>query len=326
MFLVSLLRNKLSDNFNRSWWLAKFLLLAYLSIQSLYIRRGFFKGFFWFSVVLSPVAIVLLLVCLMDLCYKVAERIAERYFDHGKRVYGVILIATSVAATAGGIYTVVVSVQQSCSTSMAWIFAGLSLLSFILTITKIYDKSNMMTTSVYFMATSYLLRLSSASQSCGDSPLPLYYQAAYFTALALAATAFISTSDDANEDYVEVGNTPRSYEMAATSDGGGLSSPGTTEIGNTESGTPEEVKARDDSRKLFRKQTVMFHFFMVLVGTLATVLVTGWKYDEGLDFSELLTVKSELAAWIQGTTSIFGQVLIVWTMVAPRLFPDRAFD
>ena len=319
MLLVSLLRNKLSDNFNRSWWMAKSFLLAYLAIQSLYIGGWFFKGYFWASVVLSPIAIIWLLVCLLDLCYRVAEKLAERYFEHGQRLYAFVLIGVSLACLAYGGYTTWTSYQIACNRSLVYAFGIFALVGLILTITKFYEKANLLTTAAYLLITSQLLKVASGSQTCSsEAQVSKLFQVAFFIFLTLVGTLFISLSDDSNEDYQEVANNPRAWETAPTQD--------TTLPDTIETAAADVQKSKEDSMNLFRRQTILFHIFLVLMTTLSSVLITSWKFDADREFEELLSIKSDLGAWIQGSTAVVGQLLLVWTTVAPRLFPDRTFD
>ena len=77
---------------------------------------------------------------------------------------------------------------------------------------------------------------------------------------------------------------------------------------------------------LFRKQTILFHTFMFFTCMLTPVVITSWKYSDLNSVEEVLSPRSELGAKIQLYTSFGAMLMMVWTLVAPKLFPNRQFD
>ena len=229
------------------------------------------------------------------------------------------MISCTVACLSFGSYTTAISYQTVIHKSVVIIFGCLFILSVLFTLLKFNEKANMLTTSLYFLGLSQLLKLSVGEQTASPDNTPSkIFQVAYYILLYLLGTLFISLSDETNEDYQEVSNSPRAWEAAPsiemnTSDSAQITVPG-------------EHKSKEESLLLFRKQTILYHIFLMFMAATSIVLITGWKLDSNTQFETPLSVKSNTGAWIQGVVAILGQVSICWNLIAPRVFPDRTFE
>ena len=318
MLLVSLLRNRFSDSLNRNFWLLKLSVLVFITYTSFKTSKLFVKTYFWISVLFSPFTIMWMMICLMDLLFKLAENLGEKYFDRGNRVVGGLLVGFSVLGAVGSVAFFRTGVLYACGMTLeSWVFLGLSLVTLGLTLLKFNPKANLLTSLLYICATSVLFMLTEASredENCSPATLmSKKFQIFAYIGLSLAGTLFISLISESNEDYEELPTGTRTWETAPTADN------------SLPDARQETTTQLEESLWAFRKQTIIFHVYMVFLSSLATVLITSWKFDEQGGFSGLLSPKSQIGHAVQQVALFFSCGLLTWVLVAPRIFPDREF-
>lgn len=318
MLLVSLLRNRLSDSLNRNFWLLKFSLLVLITASSFKTSKAFVRSYFWLSVLFSPFTIVWMMVCLIDLLFKLAEYLGEKYFDQGNRLVGGLMIIFSASAAAGSLAFLRSGILYACGMTLeCWVFLGAALAILVLTLVKFNPKANVLTSLLFICALSMLFMITQGSRddpTCSSaSQMSKKLQIFAYIGLSLAGTLFISLISESNEDYEEVPSSTRTWEAAPTADS------------SLPDARQDSANQAEESLSAFRKQTIIFHVYMIFLSSLATVLVTSWKFDEQGGFSGLLSPKSQVGHTVQ-QVSLFGSCgLLIWVLVAPRFFPDREF-
>jgi Serine incorporator (Serinc) len=321
MALISLAKNAVSDAFNRRLWLVKILVILLLICLASTAGQRTVKLYYYVSAAVSPVAILWLIVCVIDLFYKIADCMATRYFDMGSRVVAVAMILITSLGIFGTVLQLTHLYGEAERKSLVYLYMVILVASLVTTLLKFYHKSNVITFAmVSFMNTS-LLRLSVESQESTTShSWGKTFQVAFFTCLMLAGVLFISLIDEANEDCVDdlIQAPNRSWEAAPTID--------TTLPDPTKVTVPSTTSPQDISTALFRRQTLLFHTLMAAVACLSTALVTSWKIDENAGIEGLMTIKSVTGMHVQLACAIVGQMLYVWTTVAPKVLTDREFE
>lgn len=318
MLLVSLLRNRLSDSLNRNFWLLKFSALVLITATSFKTSKLFVKSYFWISVLFSPFTIVWMMICLIDLLFKLAEYLGEKYFDRGNKLIGGILIMFSVIGAVGSIAFFRSGVVFACGVTLeGWVFLGSSLTIIALTLLKFNPKANVLTSLLFICATSILFMITEGSRedsTCSSSAqMSKRFQIFAYIGLSLAGTLFISLISESNEDYEELPAGTRTWEAAPTADS------------SLPDARQDSTSQLEESLSAFRKQTIIFHIYMIFLSSLATVLVTSWKFDEQGGFSGLLSPKSQIGHAVQQGALFCSCGLLIWVLVAPRIFPDREF-
>lgn len=321
MTLASLMRNTVSDTINRRLWLLKIIALILLVCLTSMTGLSSVKIYYYICIAVSPIAVVWLLVCAIDLSYKAAEYMAGKYFDQGSKIVGVIMIVLTGVSFGGLIWLLRKILGEATDRGFAYAYIAILVVSLTTTLLKFYHKSNIMTFSIISLITASLMMLSVESQeNTPEHTGAKFSQVLFFTGLSLAGVLFISLIDEANEDCEEENSGPnnRSWEAAPTAD--------TTLPEPNEVTVPGTTDSKEASLALFRKQTLMFHAFMISMSCLVTVLVTSWKIDDNAGFDGLLSVKSRTGSLVQLTCAFIGQAMYLWTTIAPRIFPNRVFD
>lgn len=91
----------------------------------------------------------------------------------------------------------------------------------------------------------------------------------------------------------------------------------------------EKAKAVDtlssDETSLVRWTNVQFHLLMCLAALYVTMVVSNWGTDTLDKGSDSYFNVSTTVMWVGVATGWVTMLLYVWTLVAPRLFPDRDF-
>ena len=321
MFLVSLMKNKVSDSLNRSYWLLKISLLILITIYSFKVSQRFFKVYFWICILFSPLTILWMGICIIDLLYKLAEFLGEKYFEQGNRTVGVLMVIISILGVLGTVHTTRRAFYIGCSDLNSLISFCMALcIIVVLTLLKLNPKANLLTTSLFTFVLSNIYLMSEGSRdesSCSSTDRALLskkYQILFYIGLSLSGTLFISLISKSNEDYNESGSPARTWEAAPTSDG---SLP--------DARATDRETSEDQSLAIFRTQTAIYHVYLIFAACLATVLVTSWKFDNQSGFSGLVSPKSEIGHAVQQTTLYLSVIVYIWALVAPKLFPDREF-
>ena len=67
---------------------------------------------------------------------------------------------------------------------------------------------------------------------------------------------------------------------------------------------------------------------MICVSVYGVMLVTNWgtpDFQNSKNLSEIFQ-PSELSYWMKISASWISTVIYIWTLIAPRVFPDRDFS
>lgn len=325
LFMVSLLKNRFSDAMNRSFWFGKTFFLIGITIFSFQVGIWFYKQFFYLAVIASPIAIFLILIAVMDLILKAGDYFASKYFDENSKISLTIILGISFLSIYGIIKLLLVTKANSKDEVSVWIYLALLVISLVLTIAKLNPEAKVQNTLPYMTLMALLLYFYTGSnQDLLSTSLTKQHQLIFYFVCFLLGTFHISLIDSANQDYKELGAGPqpesnRGYEMTNTQDDSQITS------GNGESASPATISEQEEALGLFRKQTVIFHAYMVMVGLLAVALLTNWTFDADGDLSATFDPRGKTAYVVQLIAYATGTAAFIWTLTAPYFFPDRDF-
>eukprot|EP00732_Lithocolla_globosa_P004373 Lithocolla_globosa_v1_NODE_4002_length_1531_cov_20.326558.p1 type:complete len:477 gc:universal NODE_4002_length_1531_cov_20.326558:95-1525(+) len=86
----------------------------------------------------------------------------------------------------------------------------------------------------------------------------------------------------------------------------------------------QQSTVRDDETEIVAYSYTFYHVIFVLAAMYVAMLVTNWNSAEVS--SELGNVGvGNIAVWVKIVSSWLTYLLYLWTLIAPRVFPDRAF-
>lgn len=325
MLLVSLLKNRVSDAINRSFWFGKTFFLIGITIWSFQVGMWFYKQFFYLSVFISPISIFLILVAVMDLTFKAGNYFASKYFDDNSKFSLAVIFGISTLSIYTIIKLLLLTKTNSNDEVSIWIYLSLLTVALVLTVAKLNPESKVQNTLPYMAVISALLYFYTGSKpDLEKTILSKSQQLGFYFVTFVLGTLHISLIDSANQDYKELGTGPgnetnRGYEMTSTQDDSQIST------GNGESAGRSDPE-QEEALQLFRKQTVIFHLYMIFAGLLFVALLTNWTFDADGDLSSVFDPRGKTAYIIQIVGYGSGSFALLWTLTAPYFFPDRDFS
>lgn len=71
---------------------------------------------------------------------------------------------------------------------------------------------------------------------------------------------------------------------------------------------------------------IKWHAFMAIGSVYTAMMITNWGSPEMTGAINNIYVANIEGYWIREMVSIATSLLYIWTLVAPRLFPDRTFQ
>ena len=96
LFLISMMSDNVARFINRNLWLGKLFVLLGLLYFSFTISPGFYDYFYMGSVFVSPFFIFSMFLVMVEVYYVWAKHWSVRFFDHGMKYFGFLLIASTV--------------------------------------------------------------------------------------------------------------------------------------------------------------------------------------------------------------------------------------
>ena len=225
MALISLTKSRCSDIINRTFWFLKLVLLVALTYFSTKIPSDSYHLLYRVCIAISPVIMLWMFVCLIDLLYRSAVSMSTQYFEHGRRLYGWLMAITTAISIAASIYMTYQTIKAACSMWPVYTFGFLALSIVILTLLKYNEQANVVTSAVFIAAMCLVLHLSVTSDTveCATSkngPSKVL-QLAVYTVLAVLSILFISLVDDANTEAEDLENArggQRDWQQAQSTD------------------------------------------------------------------------------------------------------------
>jgi hypothetical protein len=89
----------------------------------------------------------------------------------------------------------------------------------------------------------------------------------------------------------------------------------------------EEQTGTENALLVYRSCTyIIFHFIMVVLSVYGVMLLTNWgdpDFDNAITFN--IRKPSIASYWINISVAWATALLYIWTLIAPRLFPDRVY-
>jgi len=321
--LISIPNSPISTSLNRNFWTLKFFLLCLLFVLCFKLPLFLDRVYFWLSVVLSPLTILWLFLALMDLLFKLAEFMGEKYFEQGNKLCGAALVLASVGSFGGVGYALVWAKMNLELGSSFYAFVASCLVIVGLTFAKLNEKANMLTTSVYLLFASILYCIGHASNpSLTTAYVSKKTELIFYTILSLTAALWISLSNETNPESeaqeAEMTAIPQSPTSPSSS---AWQSTSTEEVSFTSTSPPPSITTPSNPHS-----QVTFHLTFTLLSLLYPSLLTSFSLSPESTLSTLLSPQSTLAHHIQSTLSLCSEVMLGWTLIAPRIVVGRVFN
>jgi hypothetical protein len=349
-YLVSAAATRFQPHLNREVWPAKYALYAFAVFMSIFIdSHPFFSGFYlWLARLGATVFILLQQVILIDVAYNWNEDWVDRADQADRLEYGSgsvwlrAIVATCVAfyvLTIGGI-SLLYQYFGACSEN-TWIITLTLLGVFALTGIQLSGtEGSLLTSSVMSLYATYLaysMVSKNPNAMCnpqlGGNDFWGIAIGLTLTALSLAWTGWSWTAQERlNTQGVQLAKPMGNVNNASMNNGSGQANLDVPFLDPDDQPTSGVVMETDmvmsSSSPTFGRDIWKLNIVMALIACFVAMTLTGFGSIEQLDENENAanpTVGRFNMAMI-GVSQWLAIGLYVWTLLAPRLYPDYDFS
>ena len=345
-FLVSAAATAVQPSLNREAWPAKYAVFLFLVAFTVLLHSApLFTGLFlWLARLGATVFVVLQQVILIDVAYNWNEDWVERADQQDRLSYGsgsgwlhaiVATCATFYALALTGII-VLYRLFDDCPAN-AWIIT-LTMLG-IVALTAIQlsgDEGSLLTSSVISLYAVYLAYSMVSKNPNGDCNPQLGQDDVWgisigltLTAVSLAWTGWSWTAEERlNVDAVQSARSvsrPASATTTATANGGGGVNLDVPFLDPDEQATSGLVMDTQDNMVATTGSHIWkLNVVMALISCWVAMTLTGWGTVDEQNAANPTVGRFNMA--MIGISQWLAISLYAWTLLAPRLFPDRDFS
>lgn len=351
-----LFRSKFSQTVNEMIWAVKLLFVIGLFIGSMWIPNSFFAVYSNIAMVFSIFFLIFQIIMMIDICYLWNESWVGQY-DSGKSLYAPLLIGFTLLIYGGFIAFTVFQYNWfagcGAGTAVITITVCLAVICSVLSVSGMNPNGSIFTSSTVSIYASYLiwLGLSNMSTSCNtttttdattgettttstntnttDVMVVYIITGGIITLVALLYMSF-GDSEEASGNVKVGGNVDLAKAVLDTKKNDNHKYE--EDIENDHPKKQEEIKSSKETVEAGKLSDytrsnayIYFHIIMIFASFYMSVLLTDWGKSDpaGSDYS--FNPTSNLAAWLMIGSAWVTLVLYAWTIVAPRIFPDRQF-
>jgi hypothetical protein len=286
------------------------------------------------------------IIMIIDLCYLWGVRWVQHY-DEGNNAYMYLLIITTIILYAGTIYFIAATYSDFGGCGSGSMASTVNLIFTIVAVVLIFVRLNpdgsLLTSGAVSLITSYLTwsglsNMDSTEYPCNTlatEDIPTIVNLVVGVIIIIVSMVYVSVgSSESTSGQVNAGgvNVPQAV----------LASPPENEGEelrqrlDEEEPSPSKKRQQEQQRenriesqlKLYEQSNsfIYFHIIMLFASCYIAMLLTNWG-NPVIDGSNFTVFKaSNQSMWSKLGTSWVAMALYVWTLVAPRLFPDRDFS
>lgn len=332
-FLFMAVLSKLRPVLHDYGWDPKFTVYFLCLVASLWMPNAVFNehGYLWFARLGGFVFIVLQQIILIDGAYTVNELLYEYGsapgMDEGLNKWLLLLLALSALFFAGSFtgFVLLFLYYSDCSTSATILSLALIFIVIFVVLQLTSDPEhghNLLASSVvaaYVTYLSYVAVSSNPEEKCN----PNYYEGSNNMMMIMGlVVTFISIGGTVYFSSRSVTGLIDSSHHKGTSLTDVLISDAphsTTSMDQASVQSDSEVDPKTDTRHW------RFNLVMALISMYWCCVLTDWgNYEAGS--AAAAPTAGTTAMWINAAASWICIMLYSWTLVAPRLFPDRDFS
>lgn len=337
-----LMRNECSKAVNEEIWCFKVFLVTVVFIGAFFIPNTFFQTYSTIAMVFSIFFLLFQIMMIIDLFYLWNESWVARY-DNGQECFKYLLIFSFLALYAFDFYLNIslYSWFEGCNgnNTIVTINIVLMVLATLFVILGFNPNGSVMTTGAVWVYSSFLI-WSGESSSCpaSSSPVENTVQIVFGVVFIVVSLLYVSINTQDNSS----GKVDLVTQVLADDDD--EDEKDDQEMGESKKKRKEEKKAEKAKKKKELQEKlkqaedekkkaelsdytesnlpIYFHVIMLAGSFYIGILITNWgnSYENSNAF-----FSTNMAAWVKIGTGFFTNVLYIWTIIAPKLFPDREF-
>jgi len=342
------MRNGCSRSTNEDIWMFKIMLVVGVFIGSFFISNDFFAKYSVLAMYVSIVFILFQIVMIIDLCYLWNKAWIERY-DAGENCYGYLLVFLTAGIYGFLLYFNYRSYQlfDNCHNGTLAVTVNLilTIISSVLIVLRLHPDGSIFTSGMVGLYTTYWVwsGMTSVDDSCNvwttdESTIniqlivniiciiiSLFYvslsaQQNTSGKVELASNLMADAEDnEKDDDYEDEENGNRNRNRG--------------EKKNKKMRSQQQQDDEEEERPVrgrladYRTNThINFHLIMLAAAFYISMLLSNWGNPYIDNKNVVVFAANSTASWVKIGTAWFTQVLYIWTIIAPRLFPDRDFS
>lgn len=350
-FLLMALCACCSPAFNNGFWGFKSMVWALLLVASIFISNEFFDGYVWVARVGAFIFTIMQQIVLIDLAYRVNDGLVDMAnasgdgSDEGKP-YLVALIAGSGFLFAGSLSGIGVMFHYFSGCSANELVISLTLiLAVAVTLLQLSGGEGNLLASAVVTAYATFLCFSAVSKTptsdcnpfVGESNLTVVLIGLGLTLLSLIwitlnAARTVTSLLGGNADQVQEASGP--VQPGGSLESGDKSRPFVQDAVPVGDGMGEPAPARPAAGASAAGQGAVqddgglgwrFNVVMVLISMFYAMMLTNWG-DINVDGESSDPKNGWTAMWLTTTGQWVCFIIYGWTLIAPRIFPDRDFS
>lgn len=313
--------NEGTRTFHDGCWPFKFLLILACFIITLFIPNSFFQGYGYFAQVVSIAYLLYQVLALVSFAYLVNDKLVGNY-EEGSSGWGVLMILLTVLFY-GGALTICGFLFywfHECASNIALICVtlGVAVVAFILVIIKTRPDSSVLTSSLVFFYTVYLVWSAMGSRPDPECNKFIVSDAntvsqivfgLFFAVIALLVTSAVTKRDQPDE--------------------GGITEKLAQGIREEEDDDPESARKEDiDTARnaeevvahKISRATMLFHVVMMVASVYYAMVLTNWGNPSVNNSTNDFFGVSWLSFWVKIASQWAAIVLYLLTLLVPLCF------
>ena len=329
-----LFRNSCSKNFNEGVWLVKILMVVGTFIGFFFVSNSVFEVYSKVIMVLSVIFLLFQIIMIIDLFYIWGTRWIQRY-DAGQKGYAYPLIGFSAILIAATLYVIIRSYIWFAGCGVGTLGVTLTLALIVLSLVFLFARTNpngSLLTCSAVAAYSMFLTWSGLSNMHEECNPVLYDEATTIVHLVFGALIILVVLF-----YLTIGTSEKSSGFVAP---GGVDIAKGVLVDNTNEPKPEykdEEKGKPEAKQTTAARNadlsmyqnngfIYFHIVMIFACFYFAMILSNWGQAvvKGGSFFQLGA--SELGMWIKLGAAWATMALYNWTLIAPKIFPNRDFS
>ena len=342
ILLACTTKNDCARVVNEELWPIKIFGVMITFIISLWISNNFFITYSAVATIFSFFFLLFQIIMIIDICYLWGEKWVS-YYDEGQRFWGILLILTSLGLYVGTVYWNVMLYEWfgGCGVGTMAITLNIILIIIvtILTLSGIHPHGSLLTTGSVSIFTTYLTWSALTSQrNCNNwTSTDNTFLTQFLVGLALIIISLTYVSTGTREDSSGNLGMGNNINLAA----GMLENKKTEEEKEKEKELDEEKadnqglqqeqppvvqkRIRGDLADYQGNKYLYFHTIMVLASLYIPLLLTNYgnAFIGGQEYSAFAS--DTLSLWVKLINTWVTMSFFIWTLVAPKLFPNRDF-
>ena len=333
---------------NEELWPVKIFGIIITFIMSLWINNDFFFIYSSIATIFSLFFLLFQIIMIIDICYICSERWVS-YYDEGQRYFAFILILVTAGLYGGTGYFNIILYECFGGCGVGTIVITLNLIFILIvtlfTVSGIHPNGSLLTTGAISIFTTYMTwsALISQNKICENW---IYHKstflAQFFVGLMLIIISLIYVSIANREDSSNnIGMGSNIINLAAPMlekkkieeekdnerelDEKKQDSNNFQEFKEERPPQATQQRLRSDLTDYQGNKYLYFHTIMILASLYIPLLLTNYGniLVNGQEYNAFAS--DTLSLWIKLITSWATMVLYVWTLIAPKLFPNRSF-